>query len=70
MSARPDTLATQGEQQFLEILARAQRRESELEAIYVDGHASAAQLAELEHIRIEIEAALESLGEIGYFNLS
>ena len=58
------------EQVFLDLLAKAQIRESELEEIYLDGHATQAQLAELEQLRVEIEESIDALDALGYFNPS
>lgn len=57
-------------QHFLDRLMRAQRREGELEAAYVEGHATAEQLVELERLRVEIEDTLGALDDMGYFNPS
>lgn len=39
-----------------------------MEAVYTEGHARAAQLAELERVRMEIEDCLGALDDMGYFN--
>jgi len=57
-------------QWFLDLLALAQKRESELEAAYVEDRATPADLAELEQVRMKIDATLEALDDMGYFNPS
>lgn len=56
------------EQELLDLLLRDQQRETELETVYTDGHASMAQLAELEQVRVRIDHVVNALGELGYFN--
>lgn len=58
------------EQVFLDLLAKAQIRVSELEEIYLDGQATASQLTELEQLRVEIEESIGALDALGYFNPS
>ena len=57
-------------QRLLELLAAAQTREGELEAVYTEGHASARQLAELEQVRALIEDYESKLDGMGYYNFS
>ena len=57
-------------EQLLEVLVRAQQRESELEAAYAEDRATPAQLVELERVRGKIERCLEALEELGYFTPS
>ena len=57
-------------QDFLDVLADAQSRECELEDVYIEGRATATQLAELEKVRQLIEDCLIALEETGYFNPS
>lgn len=57
-------------QALIDRLHLAERRETELEAIYVAGNATDAQLAELEQVRIEIGDAVEALDGMGYYNPS
>jgi hypothetical protein len=57
-------------QRLLELVAAAQQRECELEAVYTEGHASARQLAELEQVRALIEDYQLKLDGMGYYNLS
>jgi hypothetical protein len=60
----------QGEQAVLDRLQAAEIRETELEALYVAGTATEAELAELEQVRLEIGDAVEALDGMGYYNLS
>jgi hypothetical protein len=55
---------------YLQLLARAQTRESQLEAEYLSGRASPEQLLELEQVRRVIEDCQEALEDTGYFNPS
>jgi hypothetical protein len=52
----------------LELLETSEKREAELEALYVQGLATEAQLAELEQVRWAIEWAREGLDGMGYYN--
>jgi hypothetical protein len=63
-------LTTDTERRILDLLAMAQKRETELETLYLEGHATKAQLAELEQVRVEIEDALELMDGMGYLNPS
>ena len=60
----------QHEQALLDRLQVAERRETELEALYVAGTATEAELMELEQIRLEIGDAVEALDGMGYYKLS
>lgn len=53
---------------FLALLVESQRRETQLEAEYLNGHATAEQLQELERVRLVIEDCQEALDVRGYFN--
>jgi len=55
---------------YLALLAESQRRETQLEAEYLSGCATAAQLHELEQVRLQIEDCQEALDLRGYFNPS
>lgn len=55
---------------LLDRLQAAERRETELEALYVAGTATEDELAELEQVRVEIGDAVEALDGMGYYNLS
>jgi Tfp pilus assembly protein PilO len=57
-------------EQLLDELGRVQQRETQLEVAYLQDRATAAELQELEHVRLEIDRCLEALDGLGYFNLS
>jgi hypothetical protein len=57
-------------ERLLAVLAQAQLRESELEAAYAEDRATAAQLQELEQVRMQIEHCLGVLEGMGYFDPS
>lgn len=59
---------TDNTEHYLALLARSQQRETQLEAEYLSGSATDAQLHELEQVRLVIEDCQEALDACGYFN--
>lgn len=55
---------------YLSLFAQSQQRETQLEAEYLGGRATAAQLIELEQVRQVIDDCQEALEARGYFNPS